>query len=331
MGVNSSFFGINIPIDGGTNWSEGIVASLGANLPQNAYLTQIIAAQSDHTYSVSGGISNTVIFRDITINSGVVLTSTSAITYIYCRNLTIASTGQIKVDALGGTGGTGGTSGNPGAVGGTGFNSGNTPSNSADISLGGIGGAGDNGSGSSAGAAGTWQVDRYNRLLGMPFNFRFTGDKPYGSGGGGGGGGAHTGGNGGIGGGAIFIFCTGTFTNNSSTGVTSLGANATDGGAGGFGAAGGAGGSGGFVFINAAQVAGSGTISVKGGNGGVTNSSDNCAGGPGGLGGYIVCITTTASNPMTFTVTGGTGGPGSGSGGTGATGTSGNSDFVTVT
>lgn len=107
-----------------------------------------------------------------------------------------------------------------------------------------------------------------------------------------------------------------------SGGGTSGGSGGGDGTAGG-----GAGGGGGWLLLIARRVAGSGTISANGGNGGVP-AGGNRGGGGGGGGGFIGLITSSASHSFTLSVTGGTGGAGTGTGTAGANGSAGNTVVV---
>lgn len=80
------------------------------------------------------------------------------------------------------------------------------------------------------------------------------------------------------------------------------------------------GGAGGTLGCYLRIIAGSGTISAKGGNGG-TPAAGNCGGGGGGGGGVILCVTSTANwqSVVTVTVAGGTKGAPSGTGNNDAT------------
>lgn len=86
----------------------------------------------------------------------------------------------------------------------------------------------------------------------------------------------------------------------------------------------GSGGGGGGVWIAARQLAGTGTISAKGGNG-ANGRGTNGGGGGGGGGGVVILISQALSNPLTIDVGGGTGGTGAGTGSAGTNGSAGRS------
>lgn len=279
-----------------------------------------IANLSDITLAASDLLANstgvtTVAFRDITVSASVAVPANIKTLKIICRNLTIA-VGQNITNSQGAAGGT--SSSTAGNNGGSGYyKAGGTESVpgsnsyiqgltigmlSSNIPIYGAGGGGGTGSATSSGQ----------------------GDPGYisGSAGGSQSGGAAggTGPDGARGGGGIIIICLDTLTINGS--IIASGASASNGVTNAGGAGGGAGG---VIFIVAKTLAGTGSITANGGNGSSKVGGGVNNGGAGGNGGLIKIFSSTAANPYTLSVTGGTGGTGN------TNGTNGNAGVTVYT
>jgi len=246
----------------------------------------------DITYSVDTTLGGNAYYNNITVNSGVVLSSRS---YLICALGTLTNEGTIRNNGTNGatiSGGagaltaywTGGGNGGNGSVG-TGVN-GATVGSCVLLAQGGGGGNGSGGNGGTGGiiiapalsAGGPRLIENYVTVQ-IPTIAGTATKYGFGSGGGGGGG---------------------------------------DGTAGG-----GGGGAAGHVFILAKTIAGSGVIEAMGGDGG-TPSGGNRGGGGGGAGGLITVISTTGlPSTMTTNVASGLGGTGTGTGTNGNAGATG--------
>lgn len=115
-----------------------------------------------------------------------------------------------------------------------------------------------------------------------------------------------------------------TFTGTTSSATTRIVCGMAGGSGGGNGTQNGAGGgaAGGLIMLIARILAGSGTLTVAGGNGAAAINTNTGGGGAGG-GGLIYLVSGSTSHTLTLTLTGGTGGAGNGTGTAGGNGSSG--------
>ncbi len=325
-----------------------------------SFFHKLVASASDQTYSSTGNLAtNFNLYKDVVINTGVVLTCTQKITFLVCKSLTLNGTANLTTRGAGAASGAtaacsgtvGNVAGNPGAAG---FNgAGGAGSSGATAGLGGAGGASDNYPGGTSsglyqgGSAAIFGVNLAKRKLQsiIPWHLmhQITTETFYGSGGATGS--CHSGGETGAygtspappnGAGALFILCE-TLTIASGAKIDADGGNASNAsassGGSGFGGAGGPSGSAaGYLWICADTCVGTGTLSAKGGNGGNGAAVNSAAGGGAGSnGGLISLYTNTAVNPFTLTITGGIRGLKAGASGTdGANGNAGEATFYAI-
>jgi len=285
-------YSLYLPPDGPT---FGMVLNSGASTLQWVFDNRGLfgrGASGDIVYSVNTTLAGNAYYNNITVNSGVALSTSN---YILCATGSLVNEGTIRNN-----GGNGGTT----AAG--------TAASTAYYTSGGAGGAGGAGGG-LAGATVASSVFQYQGGTGGT-----------GSGGGGGVPGAVPGPALSAGGqGLIQNYVTIQIPTTAGT-ATKYGFGSGGGGGGGDGTAGGGGGSAaGHVMILAKNIYGSGVIQAIGGNGG-TPSGGNRGGGGGGAGGLITVISTTGiPSTMTTDVSAGIGGTGTGTGTNGGVGSTG--------
>jgi len=282
-------------------------------------------SDGDVTISGNTSLSRDMYYNNLTVNTGVVLTSNGCRIFVK-GTLTLTGTAKIAYSNVAagnggnGTGAAGGAAGNAGAQL-VGSASSTLPNGTVGL-VGKIGGFNTNGISGANGSVSQMNVQHSNGSVG-------------------GQGGTRSGGNGGSGGTADYTLadkpiaypqCIWIRTISAAINLNVILGTAPSSGSGGGeganggGGSGGSGGSGGPVVVVARIITGSGTIEAKGGAGGNggngfgTGNTGGGAGGNGGAGGWITLIYSDNTGwSGSCIVTGGTGGTG-GAGGTGGTG-----------